>query len=167
MTNGVNVAATPSCSVICFCNQIFLRHSDRGVARWVRQGFFGGACGGCSATSLKLRESAATLFARHCVARHGSQHVCATKTYSQDGRNSLKIKFLGRIFLGHQGPRRRDIRWPQAWDVPDKKIDQQHASITWCDLFRPNFGKITQEIISVHDVWEPWKQALLAYHVMW
>ena len=32
-----------------------------------------------------------------------------------------------------------------------------------CDLFRPNFGtKKTPEIISVHDVWKPWKQALLA-----
>ena len=40
--------------------------------------------------------------------------------------------------------------------------NQQAASITWCDLFRPNFGHKTPEIISVHDVWEPWKQALLA-----
>ena len=39
---------------------------------------------------------------------------------------------------------------------------QQNASITWCDLFRPNFGQKTPKIISVHDVWEPWKQALLA-----
>ena len=28
--------------------------------------------------------------------------------------------------------------------------------------FRPNFGKKTQEMISAHDVWEPFKQALLA-----
>ena len=41
-------------------------------------------------------------------------------------------------------------------------INQLHASITWCDLFRPNFGQKTPEIISVHDVWEPWKQVLLA-----
>ena len=39
---------------------------------------------------------------------------------------------------------------------------QQHASITWCDFFRPNFGQKTQDFISVHDVWEPLKQALLA-----
>ena len=36
------------------------------------------------------------------------------------------------------------------------------GSITWCDLFRPKFGQKTQEMISVHDVWEPLKQALLA-----
>ena len=41
-------------------------------------------------------------------------------------------------------------------------IYQQDASITWCDLFRPKFGQKTPEMISVHDVWEPWKQALLA-----
>ena len=40
--------------------------------------------------------------------------------------------------------------------------NQQDASITWCDPFRPNFGKKTSEIISVRDAWEPWKQALLA-----
>ena len=33
----------------------------------------------------------------------------------QEGRNSLKIKFLGRIFLGHQGKRR---------DIPDKNFTQ-------------------------------------------
>ena len=36
--------------------------------------------------------------------------------HSQEGKNSLKIKLLGRIFLGHQGPRRRDI--------PDKNFMQ-------------------------------------------
>ena len=40
--------------------------------------------------------------------------------------------------------------------------NQQAASITWCGLFRPNFGQKTPEIISVHDVWEPLKQVLLA-----
>ena len=35
---------------------------------------------------------------------------------SKKGKNSLKIEFLGRIFLGHQGPRRRD--------VPDKNFMQ-------------------------------------------
>ena len=29
-------------------------------------------------------------------------------------------------------------------------------------FFQPHFGKKTQEIISVHDVWEPLKQALSA-----
>ena len=32
----------------------------------------------------------------------------------QEAKNSLKIKFLGRMFLGHQGPRRRNI--------PDKTL---------------------------------------------
>ena len=36
--------------------------------------------------------------------------------HSQEGKNSLKVKFLGRIFLGHKGPRRRDI--------PDKNFMQ-------------------------------------------
>ena len=31
---------------------------------------------------------------------------------NQDGKSSLKLKFLGRIFLGHQGPRRPDIPDP-------------------------------------------------------
>ena len=35
-------------------------------------------------------------------------HPFPTSLY-QEGKNSLKIKFLDRIFLGHQGPRRRDI----------------------------------------------------------
>ena len=30
----------------------------------------------------------------------------------QEGKSSLKLKFLGRIFLGHQGPTRRDIPGP-------------------------------------------------------
>ena len=43
-----------------------------------------------------------------------------------------------------------------------QKLDQQKSSITWCDLFQPNFGKKTPKIISVHDVWEPLKQVLWA-----
>ena len=51
--------------------------------------------------------------------------------------------------------------WEDRWlGWPDRV--QQDASITWCDLFRPNFGKKMPEFISVPDVWEPWKQALLA-----
>ena len=46
--------------------------------------------------------------------------------------------------------------------IQDQQHIQQDASITWCDLFRPNFGQITPEFFSVHDVWEPWKQAFLA-----
>ena len=37
-------------------------------------------------------------------------------TVCQVRKNSLNIKFLGRIFLGHPGPRRRDI--------PDKNFMQ-------------------------------------------
>ena len=33
-------------------------------------------------------------------------------TICQDGKSSLTIKFLGKIFLGHKGPRRRDIPDP-------------------------------------------------------
>ena len=36
------------------------------------------------------------------------------------------------------------------------------ASITWCDLFWPKFAKKMPKIISLHDVLEPLKQALLA-----
>ena len=48
---GVSVAATPPCSAIGFCKDISPRHSDRGAARWVRQGLLGGGGGGgCGAT---------------------------------------------------------------------------------------------------------------------
>ena len=39
---------------------------------------------------------------------------------------------------------------------------RQEASITWCDLFWPKFGQKMPKIISLHDVLEPSKQALLA-----
>ena len=39
---------------------------------------------------------------------------------------------------------------------------RQEASITWCDLFWPTFGKKMPKIISLHDVLEPLNQALLA-----
>ena len=45
----------------------------------------------------------------------------------QEGKNSLKIKFLGRVFLEHQGPRLRDMIPDipdQAWEVPIKKLMQ-------------------------------------------
>ena len=34
----------------------------------------------------------------------------STFVFDQEGKNSLKIKDFGLEFLGHQGPRRRDIR---------------------------------------------------------
>ena len=40
--------------------------------------------------------------------------------------------------------------------------DRQQASITWCDLFWPKFGQKMPKTISLHDVLEPSKQALLA-----
>ena len=79
----VSVAATPLCNAIRFCKQICPQHSDRGVASKVRQGLFlGGAWGmwhDIPTTFRKLREFAATLCVRHCVARDGSQQWCATK----------------------------------------------------------------------------------------
>ena len=42
--------------------------------------------------------------------------VYVNPAFSQVRKNSLNIKFLGRIFLGHPGPRRRDI--------PDKNFMQ-------------------------------------------
>ena len=63
-------------------------------------------------------------------------------------RSHFRPQNCGHEFYGHK-----------AFSEP---FNQQDASITWCDFFRPNFGQKTPEIISVHDVWEPWKQALLA-----
>ena len=40
----------------------------------------------------------------------------ALEVSKQEGDSSLKIKVLGRMLLGHQGPRRRDI--------PDKNLMQ-------------------------------------------
>ena len=48
----------------------------------------------------------------------------------------------------------RDPEWPQR--------NRHEASITWCDLFWPKFGQKMPKIISLHDVLEPLKQALLA-----
>ena len=41
-------------------------------------------------------------------------------------------------------------------------LHRQEASITWCDLFQPKFGQKMPKMISLHDVLEPLKQALLA-----
>ena len=43
------------------------------------------------ATSLNLREFAATLCAQHCVARLGSQHVRATKLGKRFSEVSLRF----------------------------------------------------------------------------
>ena len=40
--------------------------------------------------------------------------------------------------------------------------NRQEASITWCHLFWPKFGQKMPKFISLHDVLEPLKQALLA-----
>ena len=67
-------------------------------------------------------------------------------------KNSLSIKFLGRIFLGHPGPRRRDIpdkNFMQVaffcclagmsrdlgWDVPD--LEKLYARKLWADFSYP------------------------------
>ena len=39
---GVSVAATPPCGAIRFCKDNSLRHSYRGMAKWVRKGLFWG-----------------------------------------------------------------------------------------------------------------------------
>ena len=45
---------------------------------------------------------------------------------------------------------------------PRTPILQQEGSVTWCDLFRPKLAKKTPKIITLHDVLEALKQALLA-----
>ena len=57
---------------------------------------------------------------------------------------------------------RRAILGTVDTPIPEQASNQQAASNTWCDFFRPNFGQKTPEIISVHDVWEPLKQVLWA-----
>ena len=65
------------------------------------------------ATSVKLRESAATLCARHCVVRLGSQHVCATKR--QNSGNPLEVsnalnKGLAPLGLSQRGQPGKALR---------------------------------------------------------
>ena len=68
-------------------------------------------------------------------------------------KNSLNIKFLGRIFLGHPGPRRRDI--------PDKNFMQVAffccfrqcpgiwvgTSRIWKNFMQENFGLIFRTLV--------------------
>ena len=52
--------------------------------------------------------------------------------FGQERKSSLNRKFLGGIFLGHPGPRRRDIPdknfmllghpGPRCGDIPDRKL---------------------------------------------
>ena len=67
----------------------------QGVGKQVRHGLLGvcSATGMIPATPLKLRESAATLSARHCVARLGSRHVCATKPFKVKGMSEVLRSF--------------------------------------------------------------------------
>ena len=83
--------------------------------------------------------------------------------------NSLRVKSLGRILLGHRGPRRRDILDKNSMqvaffcclrqgvagksrdlgrDVPD--LEKFYARKRWADLSFPNSGsgKCFQELIS-------------------
>ena len=53
----------------------------------------------------------------------------------QERKSSLNIKFSGGIFLGHQGPRRRDI--------PDKQL---HASGLVSVVFRQGVAGISQDL---------------------
>ena len=54
--------------------------------------------------------------------------------FFQEGKNNLKIKFLGRIFLGHQAPRRRDI--------PDKNFMQ----VSFFCCFRQGVAGMSQDL---------------------
>ena len=56
------------------------------------------------------------------------------------------------------------FRWWHVAGVGFRGVgfSRQEASITWCDLFWPKFGQKMPKIISLHDVLEPLKQALLA-----
>ena len=62
------------------------------------------ACRGCVSTLLSSLPESVQTFGRDIMS-------CCRKIRGefQEGKNSLKIKLLGRIFLGYQGPRRRDI----------------------------------------------------------
>ena len=98
---GVSVVAHP-----CAARSIFARHfsrdtvshCDRGVARWVRQGLFGGGEGwwgmqrDTPATSAKLWEFTARLCARQCVARQVSQQWCDTKDTSHPAAQGVRQK---------------------------------------------------------------------------
>ena len=54
---------------------------------------------------------------RHWTVAHVTRNlIVVNKVFSGPKKNSLNIKFLGRMFLGHPGPRRRDI--------PDKNFMQ-------------------------------------------
>ena len=117
---GVSVAATPPCSVICF-GRIVSRNASgtsstttpplqsyvcsslsRTLRTQLQQGggttdatqSFGGVQGDIPATSLKLRESAATLCAQHCVPRLGSQYVCATKDPHKSNTHPIEGHFV-------------------------------------------------------------------------
>ena len=78
---GVSVALHPRVARSVFA-RIFPCETVTGGGKIGATGSFfvrvGGVQRDTPATSLKVREFAATMCARHCVARLGSQHVCAT-----------------------------------------------------------------------------------------
>ena len=82
--------------------------------------------------------------------------------------NHLRVLELNPFFAnrvsGHHTLRITGLRRLQSFTPIARPLsNQQEASVTWCDGFRRKFGKKkTPEFISVYDVWEPLKQALLA-----
>ena len=77
------------------------------------------------------------------------------------------ICFFGLVFASEACLACRCLGVLQRWTALDLGsvallACRQEASITWCDLFRPKFGQKMPKIISLHDVLEPLKQALLA-----
>ena len=91
---GVSVAATPPCRAIRFCKANF--SCDTVTEGWqdrCDRVFLGGGGMGDVARHTrdisKTQEFAATLCARHCVARQGSQQWCVTK-------RTLRVHFVRR-----------------------------------------------------------------------
>ena len=94
--------------------------------------------------------------------RHEKQKMTWNKSFRARTRGNVTLKspilslqephssLLGRLWCSTGG-----------FLLPRVKV-RQEASITWCDLFWPKFGQKMPKIISLHDVLEPLKQALLA-----
>ena len=83
---------------------------------------------------------------------HGHRLFLSQGRFSEDHDNMCRMPFL-----------RESWSWSSSFSFSVMRASfRQEASITWCDLFRPRFGQKVPKIISLHDVLEPLKQALLA-----
>ena len=72
-----------------------------------------------------------------CLA-HASYSCCTAK-------NSPKTKFLGRTFLGHQGPTRRDIPDPSP-GCPGEKLYARCLSPWFLDGFREGMAGMSRDL---------------------